>query len=126
MGFVIYSVGTAGYGSNPAKLPSLPRVTSNGACGGGAGGQAAFSLRSELLAYPRAFGLNKRENHLSEHSECGQFGGRQPGQKEQRSIARERGEMELRSQDPQCSFTPFWRCGFLSLTPPSAGRRSLF
>lgn len=36
MGLVIYSVGTAGYGSNPAKLLSLPRVTSNGACGGGA------------------------------------------------------------------------------------------
>lgn len=31
-------------------------------------GQTAFSLWSELLDYPRAFGLNKRENHLSEQA----------------------------------------------------------
>lgn len=48
MGLVIYSVGTAGYGSNPAKLLSLPRVTSNGACGGGA---------NSLFSAVRALGL---------------------------------------------------------------------
>lgn len=98
MGFLIYGVGIAGYGSKPARLwnhcqgwPLIEPVE----------GKHPFLCGSEFSAYPRHFGLNKRKP-FEWVQRCRQFGGRECGWEKQSMIMR--WETELESQDPHYSF----------------------